>query len=96
MLNSEVRNEKNASPKTNQENNKRNYPFTGTVVKCSLLRVRENPSADAPVVTEIPAGTIVNVAEIGSVDFCAVCLESGITGYCMREFIKFAIPDEKQ
>mgnify|MGYP003512237167 CR=1 FL=1 len=58
------------------------------IVTCALLNVRESPDADAAVVTTIHKGHKLMVNENAStVDFYSVCTETGVDGYCMKQFI---------
>lgn len=64
-------------------------PRIGTVVDCVKLNVRKNPFADAPVITEIAAGTEVIILNDGSnKEFHHICTGTGIDGFCMKKFIK--------
>ena len=59
------------------------------VVTCALLNVREAPEADAEVVTTIHKGYKLMVDENASTDdFYSVCTETGVDGYCMKQFIE--------
>ena len=61
----------------------------GMVVDCSELRVRELPSLNGAVKCTIPKDTTVVIDPIESTDeFYSVCTEIGVTGYCMRKYIK--------
>ena len=63
--------------------------FSGKVVNCNLLNIREQASVDANVVCEINKDdeVIINKDESTS-DFYKVCTATGIEGYCMKEFIR--------
>ena len=66
----------------------------GTVVDCTLLNVRSEPKADAPVVLVISKGAGVEINENNSTsDFYAVTVhnletKNKVDGYCMKKFIK--------
>lgn len=61
----------------------------GKVVDCVRLNVREEPSAKASVVFEIPVGSTVFIDEACSADdFYKICTEHGVEGYCMKKFIE--------
>lgn len=58
------------------------------VVNCNLLNVRKEPSFDAKVAMVIRKGVEVCVDEKASTeDFYCVTTESGIEGFCKKEFI---------
>ena len=58
------------------------------IVTCSFLNVREAPDVNAAVVTTIHKGHKLMVNENAStVDFYSVCTETGVDGYCMKQFI---------
>lgn len=59
------------------------------VVTCALLNVREAPEADAEVVATIHKGYKLMVDENASTDdFYSVCTETGVEGYCMKQFVE--------
>lgn len=61
----------------------------GKVVGCVKLNVREEPSAKASVVFEIPVDSTVFIDETCSTDeFYKICTEHGVEGYCMKKFIE--------
>ena len=61
----------------------------GKVIDCVKLNVREEPSAKASVVFEIPVGSTVFIDETCSTDeFYKICTEHGVEGYCMKKFIE--------
>ena len=63
--------------------------FSGKVVNCSLLNVREQASVDANVVCKINKDDEVVINKDKSTsDFYKVCTATGIEGYCMKEFIR--------
>ena len=63
-------------------------PVIGVISGCNRLRVRAEASTDAEVICEIPVNTKVVIDEVVSTDdFCKICTESGIEGFCMRKFI---------
>lgn len=60
----------------------------GVVSGCKKLNVRVKPSKDAAIVTTIAEGTEVTIEQPISDDaFYKVTLASGITGFCMKQFI---------
>ena len=65
-------------------------PFTGKVVKCSKLNIRNRPSKDDSVVVDtVTVGselTVYNPETHGG--WYDVCTSSGIRGFCMKEYIK--------
>jgi uncharacterized protein YgiM (DUF1202 family) len=61
----------------------------GVVFDCSKLNVRKYPYTYADVRCVIKAGDKVTVDEDGSTDlFYKVKTESGVDGYCMRQYIE--------
>ena len=61
----------------------------GIVSNCPRLRVRKTPSPNAPVLTEIVKGSEVAIDESKSTGyFYAVVTESGVEGFCMKEYIQ--------
>ena len=73
----------------NTEDNLANPWVAGVVNGCVKLNIRQAPDSEAPVVTVINAGTVVQIfTELGTKDFYNVRIESGETGYCMKKFIK--------
>ena len=63
-------------------------PVIGTVSKCPKLNVRKKPNLNAKVVTVIGVNCKVNIDEDKSTnDFYKVTTESGVEGYCMKDFI---------
>lgn len=61
----------------------------GKVVGCVKLNVREEPSAKASVIFEIPVDSTVFIDETYSTDeFHKICTEHGVEGYCMKKFIE--------
>lgn len=61
----------------------------GKVIDCVKLNVREEPSAKASIVFEIPVGSTVFIDETCSTDeFYKICTEHGVEGYCMKKFIE--------
>ena len=63
-------------------------PTLGTVVDCDKLRVRKQPNAMADVLCEIKDGSEVMIDEEESTDnFYKVCTETGVEGFCMKQFI---------
>ena len=63
--------------------------IVGIVSGCARLRVRKTPSPNAPVLTEIVKGSEVAIDESKStVYFYAVVTDSGVEGFCMKEYIQ--------
>lgn len=61
----------------------------GRVVDCVKLNVRKMPNRNSDVLAEVKAGSEVMIDEENSTyEFYKVCTESGIEGYCMKNFIK--------
>jgi uncharacterized protein YgiM (DUF1202 family) len=61
----------------------------GVIFNCNLLNVRETPSTTGVVKCTIEKGTKVTIDEPKSTDtFYCITTETGITGFCMRQFIK--------
>lgn len=61
----------------------------GKVIDCVKLNVREEPSAKASVIFEIPVDSTVFIDETYSTDeFHKICTEHGVEGYCMKKFIE--------
>lgn len=66
-----------------------NEPKIGTVVDCTSLNVRENPSITANVICTITNGTTVMVEETQSTEeFYKICTEIGEEGFCMKKYIR--------
>ena len=61
----------------------------GTVVNCPRLRVREHPSINAVVAAEIDEGSEVVINEDKSTEeFYSVITDTGLEGYCMKDYIQ--------
>lgn len=61
----------------------------GKVENCVNLRIRQDPRDNGLILGQIPYGTEVMVDQSNSTDdFYSVVTESGIEGYCMRQFIE--------
>ena len=61
-----------------------------TVVGCARLNVREHPNLESKVLTILSASAEVKCVpnhSIGS-DFYKIILESGIEGYCVKDYLK--------
>lgn len=72
-----------------QKETRRREPRNGMVVDCVRLNIRIAPSIDAGIIKTIVQGTVVQVIDKESVkDFYCVKTEDGISGYCMKKFIK--------
>lgn len=65
-------------------------PLFGRVTDCTKLNIRENPESDADnVLGVIPVNAEVMIDESESTDeFYKVYTESGLEGFCMKEFIE--------
>lgn len=60
----------------------------GKVVGCKKLNIRVAPNAMATVAKTINKGSDVIIDETESTDdFYKICTESGLEGFCMRQFI---------
>lgn len=62
-------------------------PVKGVVVNCDALRVRADHKKDATVIATILAGQTVVIKDDPIDGFYNVTVE-GLTGWCMKEFIK--------
>ena len=62
---------------------------TGTIVNCTKLNIRSNPTptADILCVVEANAELVIDPARSTS-DWLRVCTPAGVEGYCMRQFVK--------
>ena len=61
----------------------------GVVVDCVRLNVRIKPSIDAAVVNILDARTEVEIdPEASTHEWLCVCTAAGVSGYCMKKFIK--------
>lgn len=61
----------------------------GVVVNCKLLNVRETPNKDAEILTKVKQGNEIMVDFSASTDdFYSVCTQTGVEGYCMKQFIE--------
>ena len=58
----------------------------GIVNYCSNLSVREQPSSGSAIICTIPVNTEVLI-EADVSGFYKVCLESGVEGYCRKDFV---------
>lgn len=64
-------------------------PVFGVVINCELLNVRENPDKISEILTRIMHGDkIVVDIDASTNDFYSVCTETGVDGYCMKQFIE--------
>lgn len=58
-------------------------------VNCKMLNVRETPDIESEVLTVIHKNSEVMIDPSMSTDeFYSVCTETGIEGFCMRDFIE--------
>lgn len=63
--------------------------LSGVVVDCTKLNVRRAPNATAPIICKITCGTGVIVVEDESTDeFYKIYTETGVEGFCMKQYIK--------
>lgn len=63
-------------------------PVIGLVSDCVNLRIRKEPDDKADVLGTIPVDTEVVIDEEESTDeFYKICTDSGLEGFCMRQFI---------
>ena len=64
-------------------------PIIGVVTDCKKLNIRVSPTMDSSVICEAPTGTevLVDLAE-STTNWYSVCTAAGISGYCMKTFIK--------
>lgn len=61
---------------------------TGVVANCTKLNVRKESSVESDIICVLDSGTEVMIEENKSTDhFYRVILDSGVEGYCMRDFI---------
>lgn len=61
----------------------------GNIVNCKFLNVREAPDKDAEILTRAKQGDKIMIDFNGSTDdFYSVCTETGVEGYCMKQFIE--------
>ena len=61
----------------------------GRVANCGRLNVRQQPKADATVVTALEVGSEVMVDTAGSTNtFYKIWTSAGIEGYCMKQYIE--------
>lgn len=61
----------------------------GKVTNCGRLNVRQQPKADATVVTALDVGSEVMVDTAGSTNtFYKIWTSAGIEGYCMKQYIE--------
>ena len=65
---------------------------TGTVVNCTKLNIRANPSATANVVCilEVNSEMQIDVSKSNN-EWFSVCTATGIEGYCMRKFVEASL-----
>jgi hypothetical protein len=61
----------------------------GTVVGCTKLNVRVNPSttADVVCVLDVKSEIKINAAKSDN-EWLSICTATGIEGYCMRKFVE--------
>lgn len=56
-------------------------------VNCARLAVREEPTTNSDVLGVIEEGSSVLIDEYDHDDFYMICTESGLEGFCMKQFI---------
>lgn len=67
----------------------RKEPVIGLVSNCANLRVRKEPDDKAEVLGTISVNTEVMIDEAESIgEFYKVYTDSGLEGFCMKQFIK--------
>ena len=78
----EVENEQlDSTPETTNE-------VFGVVTGCSKLNIREEPSTDSEVLAVVSSGTTLEIdMDDFGYDWLAVCTASGISGYCMAQYV---------
>lgn len=77
-----------APPTTEPEVEDEDDKIIGVVTECAKLNVREEPVADAEILTTIPLGAEVQVDIFESTeDFYKITTEAGVEGYCMKDYI---------
>lgn len=59
----------------------------GRVNNCTKLNVRKRPNSKAEVICVIPVDSIVEIIKGSTSEFYKVHTESGIEGFCMKDFI---------
>ena len=59
----------------------------GVVHNCEKLNIRKKPDKDADVLCTLNSGTEVLINDANE-DFYSVVTESGIDGYCMKQYVK--------
>lgn len=66
-------------------------PNVGVVVNCRKLNVRTEPDKNSEAICTIDAGAEVIIDEAESTEeFYKVYTETGVEGFCMREYIEQA------
>lgn len=62
--------------------------FFGHVIGCLKLNIRDKPDGDAEILAQVPLNTEVMIyIDSSTDDWYAVCIPSGIEGYCMKRYI---------
>ena len=63
-------------------------PKLGVVTECVKLNVRDEPDVNADILCTILLGSEVAIDEEESTDdFYKVCTETGVEGFCMKQYI---------
>lgn len=79
----------NTNPNTVEPKQEPSRHITGLVAYCKKLNVRKRPEPTASVVGIIDADTVVEIDTNRSTDdFYRVTTESGLYGYCMKQYIE--------
>ena len=60
----------------------------GIVVDCAGINLREEPSLSSVVLEVITKGSRVMLDDSGTDDFYGVTAKSGVSGFCLKSFIK--------
>lgn len=61
----------------------------GVVANCELLNVRVAPDKDSEILTTVEQGDEIMIdLNTSTDDFYSVCTETGVEGYCMKQFVE--------
>lgn len=62
----------------------------GVVHNCSKLNIRKEPNVDSEVLCVVDSGSNLQIDLVNSTyGWFSVCTETGIEGFCMKEYAKF-------
>lgn len=62
----------------------------GVVHNCSKLNIRKEPNVDSEVLCVVDSGSNLQIDLVNSIyGWFSVCTETGIEGFCMKEYVKF-------